>query len=81
VLIDLPPEKQALLDRLLSLLTPIPGVQALARVASFMTQALFALNETYFMSDKTALQGNYPFVYLFLLTCAHPVLYCRLHRA
>jgi len=29
---------------------------ALARTASFMTQALFALNETYFMSDKTALQ-------------------------
>jgi hypothetical protein len=28
----------------------------LARTASFMTQALFALNETYFMSDKTALQ-------------------------
>jgi hypothetical protein len=29
---------------------------ALARAASFMTQALFALKETYFISNKTALQ-------------------------
>jgi predicted nucleotidyltransferase len=29
---------------------------ALTRAASFITQALFALNETYFMTDKTALQ-------------------------
>ena len=29
-------------------------VGALARASSFMTQALFALNETYFMSDKNA---------------------------
>ncbi len=28
----------------------------LTRVASFLTQALFALNERYFMSDKTALK-------------------------
>ena len=31
-------------------------VGTLARVASFLTQALFALNETYFMNDKTAVQ-------------------------
>lgn len=30
-------------------------VGALTRTASFMTQALFAINETYFMSDKAAL--------------------------
>jgi hypothetical protein len=32
-------------------------------VASFLTQALFALNETYFMSDKTAVQemATFPF--------------------
>lgn len=30
------------------------AVGALARTASFLTQALFALNETYFMSDKSA---------------------------
>ncbi len=29
---------------------------SLTRAASFMTQALFALNETYFMTDKTAMQ-------------------------
>ncbi|RPJ49603.1 MAG: DUF4037 domain-containing protein [Chloroflexi bacterium] len=29
---------------------------ALARVSSYLTQALFALNESYFMSDKTAVQ-------------------------
>ena len=28
----------------------------LARVASYLTQALFALNETYYLTDKTALQ-------------------------
>lgn len=32
------------------------AVGALARVSSYLTQALFALNETYFMSDKTAMQ-------------------------
>jgi predicted nucleotidyltransferase len=31
-------------------------VGTLTRVASFLTQALFALNETYFMSDKSAVQ-------------------------
>lgn len=31
------------------------AVGSLARAASFMTQALFALNETYFMTDKTAM--------------------------
>ena len=32
------------------------AVGALARAASYLTQALFALNEVYFMSDKTAMQ-------------------------
>lgn len=36
----------------------------LARVASYLTQALFALNETYFMSDKTAAQEMASFVLL-----------------
>jgi len=29
---------------------------AMTRTAAFLTQALFALNETYFMSDKTAIR-------------------------
>lgn len=32
------------------------AVGSLTRAAAFMTQALFALNETYFMTDKTAMQ-------------------------
>jgi len=32
------------------------AVGALTRTAAFLTQALFALNETYFISDKTAMQ-------------------------
>ncbi len=36
----------------------------LARVASFLTQALFALNETYFMNDKTAVQEMAAFTLL-----------------
>lgn len=40
------------------------AVGTLARVASFLTQALFALNETYFMSDKTAVQEMAAFALL-----------------
>ena len=36
----------------------------LTRVASFLTQALFALNETYFMNDKTAVQEMATFAFL-----------------
>ena len=39
-------------------------VGTLARVASYLTQALFALNETYFMSDKTAVQEMAAFALL-----------------
>ena len=39
-------------------------VGTLARAASFMTQALFALNETYFMNDKSAVQEMAAFALL-----------------
>lgn len=39
-------------------------VGTLARTAAYLTQVLFALNETYFMSDKTALAEMASFQYL-----------------
>jgi predicted nucleotidyltransferase len=52
---------------------------ALTRVASYLTQALFALNETYFMNDKTAMKeiagfSNTPTGYVERLSAilAHP---------
>lgn len=39
-------------------------VGTLTRVASYLTQALFALNETYFVSDKTAVQEMATFAIL-----------------